>query len=191
MGCNVSSASQAREITNRDTDIFTDRQRRIVRKTWRPLANDMTGNGTKVFLRIFEMEPKVKQLFPCRDKEGEELLKDMNFKGHASRFMQSVGAAVDNLDSLETSLAPLLLKLGRSHTNFSGFKPDYFDIFTRAMLDVWEQELKDRFTSEVKESWLTVFEFMMGKMKEGYMQAYTEEMNAKNLQKSNGTVVDE
>ncbi|XP_077977153.1 neuroglobin-1-like [Glandiceps talaboti] len=187
MGCSASAQTKSHKkiSANGQTEFFTERQRRIVRKTWRALANDMTGNGTKVFLWIFETNPKVKQLFPCRDKEGDDLLKDMDFKGHASRFMQSVGAAVDNVDSLDTSLAPLLLNLGKSHINFRGFKSDYFDIFTTAMLHVWEQELQDRFTPEVKEAWNMVFDYMMSKMKDGFTLAFNEKMNEKNLE--NGT----
>ncbi|XP_006823444.1 neuroglobin-like [Saccoglossus kowalevskii] len=187
MGCSVSTSTENGKNfvqLSDSVDIFTERQRRIVRKTWRPLANDMTGNGTKVFLHIFEMNPKVKQLFPCRDKTGEELLKDLNFKGHASRFMQSVGAAVDNLDNLETSLAPLLMNLGKSHNHFSGFELNYFDSFTGAMLHVWELELQDRFTPEVMEAWKLVFDYMMGKMKDGYITRRDEKLNETNEQKN-------
>lgn len=149
-------------------DVITPQQKKIVKRTWRYLANDMTGHGKKVFLKIFEMNPKVKQLFPCRDVTGEALLRDSNFKGHAARFMQAVGAAVDNIDDLGSSLSPLLVGLGRQHTTFSGLQPEFFNAFTEAMLCIWQQELKERFTEEVKAAWKTVFDYLMSRLKEGY-----------------------
>jgi len=115
MGCTPSSTvsngnkSAQPEVT---TYRLGEHEIRLINKTWKLLSTDMTGYGTKVFLRIFQKNPKLKQLFPCRDVEGEELLKNKHFKGHASLFMQAIGAAVDNIDCLEENLAPLLLGLG-------------------------------------------------------------------------------
>ena len=43
---------------------------------------------------------------------------DVSFKGHASRFMNAVGAVVDNLQNLEETLTPLLVGLGENHVHF-------------------------------------------------------------------------
>lgn len=172
MGCATSVTMMASAVGTNGADISTEvitpQQKKIVKRTWRYLANDMTGHGKKVFLKIFEMNPHVKDLFPCRDVTGEALLRDSNFKGHAARFMQAVGAAVDNIDDLGSSLSPLLIGLGRQHTTFSGLQPEYFNAFTEAMLFVWQQELKDKFTEDVRGAWKTVFDFLMSRLKEGY-----------------------
>lgn len=147
MGCSATSliVVPKRTIESTNVEVFTERQKILVRKTWKYLSNDLTGYGTMVFLRIFEQHPHVKKLFPsiCND-EGETLLKNPLFKGHASRFMQAVGAVVDNLDNLEEALAPLLIGLGRNHINFMGFRSEYFEAFTHAMVHVWKGQLKQR-----------------------------------------------
>ncbi|XP_060062631.1 neuroglobin-like [Ylistrum balloti] len=153
------------------TKFVTDKQRTIIKNTWKKMCNNITGHGIKVFLRIFQLHPNVKQLFPCRDKEGDDLLRDQNFKGHASRFMQAVGAAVDNIDHIEEVLTPLLLGLGRQHINFTGFKNEYFDVFTEAMMYTWHEELQDKFTDETSIAWATIFAFIMRKLKEGHAEA--------------------
>ena len=43
--------------------------------------------------------------------------------------MQAIGAAVDNINSLETNMAPLLIDLGRVHGRSGMFDPKYFELF--------------------------------------------------------------
>ncbi len=173
MGCTASVSYPTPKIKVGKTYI-DHTQSMLVRKTWHYLSGDMTGIGSKVFLSIFKLHPAVKELFPCRDKEGDELLKDENFKGHASRFMQAVGAVVDNIKDLDESMTPLMIGLGRQHIHFSGFVPENFDAFTESMLLVWAEELKWRFTAEARDAWLAVFNFIMMKLKEGYALAYSD-----------------
>ena len=181
MGCSASNTKDS-AITIRVQPVntnsgFTDRQKLIVRKTWKILATDLTGRGTKVFMKIFELNPYVKSIFPFKNIDGEELLLDTSFKGHASRFMNAVGAVVDNLNNLEESLAPLLIGLGETHVNFEGFKPDYFNIFSEAMNLVWKEDLGKRYTMETEEAWTEVFEFIMENLKVGFIKAQAVRKN--------------
>lgn len=159
--------------------IFTEKQKKIVIRNWKMLSNDLSGRGSKIFLRIFEMNPAVKKLFPCGHLEGEALLKDPHFKGHASRFMQAVGAVIDNIDNYEEALAPLLLGLGRQHIHFKGFQPDYWNSFESAILHVWREELASKFNTDAREAWHKVFQFILTKLNEGYQQALDEEEKRK------------
>ena len=135
------------------------------------LATDLTGRGSKVFQKIFELNPLVKNLFPFKHVEGADLLLEPNFKGHASRFMNAVGAVVDNLDNLDEALAPLLIGLGENHVTFDGFKPEYFNFFAQAMHLVWKEDLKSKYTTEAEEAWKAVFAFIMDNLKLGYMKS--------------------
>ncbi|XP_071115047.1 hemoglobin subunit mu-like [Haliotis cracherodii] len=171
MGCGTSKTKTTAAPEN---SYISGKQRMLVQKTWPYLAGDIAGIGSKVFIRIFQLYPNVKQLFPCRHKEGKELLQDQNFKGHASRFMQAVGAVVDNIDDLDRSLSPLLIGLGRQHIHYNGFIPENFDAFTESMTLTWSEELKGRFTEEVKDAWEAVFDFIMMKLKVGFAQARDE-----------------
>ncbi|XP_006822018.1 neuroglobin-like [Saccoglossus kowalevskii] len=175
MGCTPSINERDFQTPVDDKHLLDDRQKRIVRKTWRPLANDMTENGQKIFINIFESHPEIKYMFPTRDIEGRDNLSaNPHFRMHSSRFMQSVGAAIDNLNDLDNALRPLLVKLAKTHVRFKGFKPDYFDAFEEAMLSVWQEELGQRFTTEVEESWKLLFFYIKDCLKEGYDIAMNE-----------------
>ncbi|XP_069129216.1 neuroglobin-like [Argopecten irradians] len=181
MGCAHSMKVANKPTVSANVKHFvTDKQKRIIKKTWKIMCDDITGHGVKVFLRIFQLHPHVKQLFPCRDVEGDDLLHDSNFKGHASRFMQAVGAAVDNIDDIEATLKPLLIGLGRNHIKFTGFKNEYFNAFTEAMMYTWHEELRETFTGETSQAWATIFEFIMGNLKEGHAEALAD---SKGIQK--------
>ncbi len=153
---------------------FTQQQKRMVLKNWKVLSNDLTGRGSRIFIRIFQLNPNVKMLFPCHNLEGEDLLRDHNFKGHASRFMQAVGAVIDNIDSFEESLSPLLNGLGRQHIHFRGFQPDYFNVFEQAIMDVWAEDLGPKFGDQSREAWHTVFTFLMRELKQGFEDALSD-----------------
>lgn len=66
MGCDVSKSTDVieNEEIESETFDFTDTQIDTIRSTWPILANDMADIGTKVFLKIFLVEPKLKYTFP-------------------------------------------------------------------------------------------------------------------------------
>ena len=57
--------------------------------------------------------------------------------------MQAIGAAVDNIHSLDENLAPLLIDLGKAHSTSGMFDPSYFELFKvsclneRNKLEIW------------------------------------------------------
>lgn len=157
-------------------EVMSESEKRLVKKTWKYMAKNMSANGAKVFLRIFELKPDLKQLFPFRNDDGESLINDPNFTGHASRFMQAVGAAIDNIHNLHVFFGPLLIGLGKQHIKFGGFKPEYWDVFTEAMLFVWENELGEEFDDKYRYAWTKVFEFIMEQLKDGYRLGEEEEL---------------
>ena len=164
---------------------FTEAEKALVKKTWKVLANDLKGRGSKVFIAIFRANPAIKALFPFDGMEGEVLMKSTLFKGHASRFMQAVGAVVDNIDSLDEALSPLLLGLGKHHVLFPGFEPVYFNSFQTGMRQVWAEDLGSKFNAHAQQAWDKVFEFIMHKLKEGYLAGLHEYAGRKNTMTSN------
>ena len=146
-----------------------------VKKTWKLLSRDISGIGAKIFVKIFEADPDIKKIFHCDGLEGDALLTNSQFKGHASRFMQAIGAAVDNIDDLQGGMGPMLEGLGKQHLSFQGFKPEFWDTFTDAILDAFRETLHHRFTSEVAAAWKLVFVFIILKLKQGYQEACLEQ----------------
>lgn len=187
MGCSaslalVSNTKCRSESLMNYVQYITPEDKRLVRKTWNRLSRDMPGLGVNIFLRIFVLKPDLKQIFPFRDFGEDDLVTDSCFRGHASRFVQAIGAAIDNMDDLHNAMGPMLEGLGGQHLHYEGFKPEYWDIFIEAVLDIWKLKLRRKFTSNVSDAWKILFEFMCSKLKEGYNEACSTEKRINQLQ---------
>ena len=175
MVSNTQHRSQRSESLANYMEYITEEEKKVIRKTWNKLSNDISGLGVQIFLRIFVLKPDLKQLFPFRNDKGDELVSDAIFRGHASRFVQAIGAAIDNMDELNNAMGPMLEDLGGQHIRYDGFKPEYWDIFIESVLGIWKKELRRRLTHKASDAWRVLFEFMISKMKEGYYQACQQE----------------
>ena len=110
--------------------------------------------------------------------DGNELLKDQNFKRQASRCMQVLGAVVDNIDELQTTMGPVLLELGKLHYTFDGFLQKYWNVFPDAVLFVWNKQIKD-FNPDAVKAWSAVLDMVISMLKEGYHQAIIDDTTKK------------
>ena len=123
-----------------------------------------------MFLRIFEYRPSVKRMFPFRDAWGDQLIRHTQFVQQAHRFMRVISVVVGAVDQVRAGPggSPALYELGRRHVTIEGFLPDYFDVFTRAVVYVWQQELREAFTPDVADAWRTLFSYIIDQLKYGY-----------------------
>ena len=155
---------------------WTTEERIIVTKTWKSMANDLQGNGMQVFLRIFEIAPDAKTLFHIQHVRHRDVVRNTIIKGHASRFMQAIGAAVDSINECESGndFDKHLHILGQQHTHYVGFNPDYFEVFYDAIMWQWERYMDKAFTQEVADAWSHVFAYVMWRLKEGYYGNYDD-----------------
>jgi hypothetical protein len=83
---------------------LTEKEKRLVRATWAKLENKAEEFSLAIFLKIFELIPEAKQLYPFKDAVGDALVEHPYLKGHAMRFFNAVGMTVVNLDALEVCL---------------------------------------------------------------------------------------
>jgi hemoglobin-like flavoprotein len=149
---------------------LTFKEKRIVKETWKYMTKDLAENGLQVFLRIFELSPDVKKLFHVEDVRHSELSKNQSIRAHGHRFILAIGAAVHCLDDEDTDkdeLNKILLVLGQQHKQFSGFNPEYFEVFYEALMWRWEICMGEKFTKDVSDTWSHVFFYLMLKLKEG------------------------
>ena len=146
-------------------------QQHIITKTWRQLQANRACIGKKVFLRIFEVEPRVKTAFKLGSMWGDDLLNNDTFKRHANRFVESIGYVVDNVYSLQEHAEAYVMDIGADHTKRPGFSVQFFDVFVKSLLFVWQQEIDDQFTPDVEAAWLELFQYVAQKTKEGYESA--------------------
>ena len=65
MGCDTSKAStrQDADVTNNNSDVFTENQIDTLRSTWPLLARNLKANGIRVFRLVFLTEPSTRYVF--------------------------------------------------------------------------------------------------------------------------------
>ena len=185
-------AETSMPVGNFNDDYFTDYQKVLLRKTWVFLEEDAQEKGIRVFARIFYLCPSAKQLFPFRNKEGEELLRHPLFRGHGMRFMKAVGGTIHNIDTLDLIVMPNLIQLGKSHINFTGFTLDHLDVFVEAMDYVWAMELGKYYNAETRSTWQILFNLIVSKLAEGYNAALENKapsVVANDHQSASGTTI--
>ena len=147
---------------------LTDSQKAHIRKTWKILEPKATQIGEQVFLRIFELNPEIKKLFKFQHVWGDDLLNHPKFKTHSSRFMLVIKQSVERLDKMDQAFVQTLVQLGASHTANKYFIMSNFQLFVTSILYVFELHLKKKLSSECKESWEVLLEFIMYRLQEGF-----------------------
>ena len=178
MGCSsslgtviVNNIQSKPDTSNVPITVFDSKEKQIIRRTWRYLNGDLTERGSRVFLYIFNARPDLKVAFHLDDIPNEELHKNFIFIDHASRFMQAVGAVVENMDDLEGTLSPLLMKLGATHVGFDGFEVHDLPLFVEAIMEIWENDLgAAKFKLEHQNTWLKVFTYITSTLEQGYQK---------------------
>ena len=95
-----------KNVTKPDSDQYelTEKEKKLVRATWAKLADKSNEVSVGIFLRIFDLIPHAKELFPFKNAVGDALMEHPYLKGHAMRFFNAVGMTVVNLDALEVGL---------------------------------------------------------------------------------------
>ena len=147
---------------------LTDHERQLIDSTWTQLTNSRDSNfeeelGVRIFMRIFELDPAIRDAFPqfvglhTRDAMRQNVM----FRCHGRRFVRAVRSVVDNLDSLGVTAVPNLNLLGRKHRHIHGFHTDYLRTFEAAMEDVWRETLGRRFDKTTRHAWRKVFKLSL------------------------------
>jgi hemoglobin-like flavoprotein len=109
-------------------------------------------------IRLFELEPEAKAIFGFRKNQDVNgaLCKAPRFIKHAKYFIQMIDKALGMLGPDIELLTEILLDLGAKHVGY-GVKPEYFPSMGRALIFAVKEQLKDRFTDEMKDSWVEVY----------------------------------
>lgn len=174
----TSSVSSPQRKSARPTHEFlSEEELTAAKSTWVRLqaTRNMQAMGVKIFLRIFELEPATKQAFESfRNLRSEELVTNVLFRSHATRFMKAVEVTMNNLDALDVIIVPNLKHLGRLHTDFKGFHVEYLKAFEVAMDEVWAEELGTAFSGDCRLAWTKIFSLITTKVMEGYNEAKAE-----------------
>lgn len=117
-------------------------------------------------------------LSPCSVHDPEYLSEVPIFRQHAEIFMQTLGNLVEGLEDPDEGLRNDLMSLGAHHAAFEGFRAEFFQVFVKCLLEVWEAELGEEFISEVKSTWTHFFAYIVSHMVAGY-DFHVEELKRK------------
>lgn len=121
--------------------------------SWELVKPSMEDSGVVLFIKLFEIAPELQNLFPFA---GEDLNGyHEGLKKHARQVMESIDGAVNLLNEPEL-LKETLLELGIIH-NMSNVQVGSFAPVGEALLYALEKGLKEKFTDDVKGSWVALY----------------------------------
>ena len=143
MGCSTSLIAFSATSTVKQTilvsnEVLSREDINRIKKTWKLISTDVVDFGVKVLLNLFQLNPCTKRYFLPEDLDGD-LLTNIRFKSHATRLIQTFQIVVDNIDSMDTDVKPVLLEIGKQHSGFAGFQKDFWDSCHDAILQTWKE----------------------------------------------------
>ena len=131
---------------------MTPQQIDLVKTTWASVEPISEQAAELFYGKLFEMDPKLKELFP----------NDMKEQG--KKLMQMIGVAVANLHQLDEVIEPVKA-LGERHVDYKVEDKDY-DTVAGALLWTLEQGLGDAWNEDVKAAWTETYVTLATVMKE-------------------------
>ncbi|KAK3093355.1 hypothetical protein FSP39_014452 [Pinctada imbricata] len=143
---------------------FTDEQKEIVRETWNIVREDIAKIGVVTFLRLFEKNPDLKDLFvPFRGMDMNQLRQHEGLREHGLRVMGSIEKCVARIDSPRRFDA-MLTELGHKHVVFN-IKPDYFELLGPQLITAIKPAIGEKWTPEVEEAWMNFYHLIVYTMR--------------------------
>jgi hemoglobin-like flavoprotein len=119
-------------------------QQALVRESWRQFQPTLRSVGGHFYDRLFELDPRLRQLFAGVDLQALE-----------TKLMQMFGDIVQALDE-PSALVAQVAALGRRHVQY-GVKDGDYESVGAALLWTLEQGLGEAFTPEVREAWAEAY----------------------------------
>ncbi|WAR19739.1 NGB-like protein [Mya arenaria] len=150
--------------------VLSTEQVKLVQGSWELLKDDLGRLGLIVFLRLFEMEPQMKTVFPKivqmnhDNKLETNIVKDM-LQRHAVTVMEGLGAAVESLDDSRI-LNSVLISIGQTHVQRQ-VKPQMVKKLWPSLNYGLQEVLEENYTKNVAEAWKTVYDYICVYMKMG------------------------
>jgi len=156
-----------------------------VQMSWIHVKNLGTDKvGEAFYKKFFVLVPESKELFPIsvraryRDWSAaeEEDENDLNnspaMRKLWAKVIDAVGSAVAGLHD-PNKLVPMLQQLCMRHVGY-GLKTQYFELAAKILIEVLSEGLGDKFTKDVEQAWVTIYNFMTATMISGFQTAETE-----------------
>ncbi len=129
---------------------MTPEQIMLVQVSWAEIAPLADKLGDVFYGKLFEIEPRTRELFSA----------DMQAQGET--LISMLGVAVNMLDKLNL-IGPIVQDLGRRHTRYQ-VRPEFVIPFREALLHALSWALGTGFSAQVKEAWEALYDVLINKM---------------------------
>lgn len=131
---------------------MTPEQIELVRSSFQRLADIPERAGEIFYQRLFELDPRARQLF----------WGNMQHQGKALFLMLEL--IVKSLD-IQDKIVPIIFDLGKRHAMYGVRDRDY-QPFEQALMDTLSSIIGDDFTHDEHEAWSAAFAFLADIMRE-------------------------
>jgi len=130
----------------------TPEQIELVRGSFQRLADFPDRAGEIFYQRLFERDPRARQLF----------WGNMQHQGRALFLMLDM--IVKSLD-IQDKIVPIIFDLGKRHAMY-GVREHHYEPFEQALIDTLSDVVGDDFTKDVREAWIAALAYLADIMKE-------------------------
>ncbi|MDD0853905.1 globin family protein [Halobacteriovorax sp. GB3] len=100
--------------------------------------------------------------------QARPLFENVNMEAQKKQLLGALVLAVDNLDNPE-KLRDYLLKSGKRHVGY-GVEEDHYPLVGQTLLKTFAHFFQDKWTNELQNEWIKVYEFIANTMIEGASQ---------------------
>ncbi|CAM0954562.1 unnamed protein product [Alopecurus aequalis] len=148
---------------------FSEEQEALVLRAWDAMKGDSAAIALKFFLRIFEIAPAAKPMFPfLRDAAADAPLESHpKLKAHAvTVFVMACESATQLRKTGDVKVREATLRrLGATHVK-AGVADAHFEVVKTALLDTIEGAVPEMWTSEMKGAWEEAYDQLAAAIKD-------------------------
>ncbi|KAL1437594.1 hypothetical protein MTO96_048802 [Rhipicephalus appendiculatus] len=139
---------------------LTDREKRLIRNSWRKFCEQNPDYGVRIFIGMFAKHPEYLQMFPrFRDKELRTLRDDAKFRAHACAVGHQLSAIVECIEDDEV-FNELIRKNAANHLPRAGVGPSNFESLFSAALEQMVASNRALMTPATVSAWEKLFKIM-------------------------------
>ncbi|XP_022944053.1 plastid division protein PDV2-like [Cucurbita moschata] len=146
--------------------VFTEQQEALVVKSWGVMKKNAADLALKLFLKIFEIAPSVKNLFSFLRDSKVPLEQNTKLKPHAlSVFTMTCESAVQlRKGGIAAAKETTLKRLGASHLKY-GVVDEHFEVLKYALLETIKEGIPEMWSVEMKEAWAEAYDQLVSAIK--------------------------
>ncbi|XP_050234460.1 non-symbiotic hemoglobin 1 [Mercurialis annua] len=134
--------------------VFTEEQEALVVESWKIMKKNSADLGLKFFLKIFEIAPSAKKLFPFLKDSDVPVEQNPKLKPHAmSVFIMTCESAVQLRKAGKVTVRESSLKkLGAIHFKY-GVVDEHFEVTKFALLETIKEAVAEIWSPNMKKAW--------------------------------------